>query len=331
MHNGDSGSDERERSASISPAAVLEALTRNPSTCGLSHVSARNATSNTGRLLGIPPRECSIKSGDCAHVGETCCDVAGADDPAPTVIQLCATTSKLRSKARTVQTLLTELERAEAETGRKPRRSVTLPCPRCESQGVSEPNQICVGVPCRREQNVATFFARVGPEGLGSPGFELDAPSPTLHSHIVTVFGDEYCLCGVIYALRSGAGSRFVSQVYLEGGWWTYADVRGGGRLQRTLTGSFDDDFEAGKEDLLMYVRLNVVENRYGAQVIPRGPKQRAVRVLAPRPRKVGVNAGKQRRDSQPTLYPPSVGVEARESRSDSVSDHGRRQYPESR
>lgn len=216
---------------------------------------------NTRRLLGMSVHR-SRKGDDCTGVAERLHDGGWSGETEVTVTRLGVTPGL----TGTVQDCLTKIENMQP------------PKKRAGVEGIlngGQPRQVTkdedvVLERCFEEETSDMFFAGVGDSGLEREDFSLSAGVE--HSHVVKWFGDEYCLCGVTYRLRSGQLIRYSSQIYLEEGWWTLGDTRGGG-LDFNPNGEFDADFCRGSEDILMYVRTDIVQMAHGAGVIEREPE----------------------------------------------------------
>lgn len=240
----------------LTPVAILEALAASPAAV-TGQADAEQAF-NTRRLLGMPvparpwnrepPRDAGSRLGDTA---------VGLDISTPTVVGLGANRNVLGA----LQSVLTAVEKRRSQLGGKAQSE------RHHYRANDVP--AAVAVERNREQGGRhTFFASVGTDGPAARKGEVRPIS----THAVRFCGEEYCVCGVVYRITAGSGSRFVSQIFFEDGWWTYSDTKGGGLDRTRREGAFDDEFYAGSESLLMFVRTDELEKRFGGEVIPPWP-----------------------------------------------------------
>ena len=248
--DGDSDMEEFDTHG-LTPEAILEALAPVPTGAVVGGPQTDEAI-NTRRLLGMPVPAYTIKDPRCPHTGTTVEDSLLCGKWAPGVFDLGTGQNVLGALQSALRGIESQGTQSWGEAWRM--------CPLCDENG----NQQKVDVHLNWARGTPdTFFARVGVPPLAERK-ERGGDACRISDHVVNFCGGEYCLCGVVYRISAPHGSRFVSQTFYDDGWWTYVDTKGGA-LERTRNqGSFDSEFYAGSESLLMFVRTNIVEKRFG-------------------------------------------------------------------
>lgn len=205
---------------------------------------------NTRELLGMRSTLLEMESGR-SHANHAFRDAASSGQPRQLVLRL----DIGPSTTGTVQDRLTRITEGQDTAGV----NVSKERPDCGENVALK----------RRwsERSPKMFFASVGDNGLTKDDFDL-CPGTKL-SHVAHCFGDEYCLCGVIYRSDSTRHTGYTWQVYFDHAWFNCGDERGEG-LMSGFDGEFVDDFGKGLEDILMFVRTDIVERRLGSDVIER-------------------------------------------------------------
>lgn len=138
-------------------------------------------------------------------------------------------------------------------------------CVFCVQEGVDRPPKCQVALDWNSGKR-EMFFVYV-PHGLDDDDFSVEVVGVE-HSPVVFLFGDQYILSGVIYRTKTGGGHHFVTQTYIDGCWWMYNDCTPDGALQHFHT--FETEYLRGRENTLMYVRVDMVEKSLAMQVVER-------------------------------------------------------------
>lgn len=206
----------------------------------------------TRELLGMSTRFFEVEAG-CSHSGQTFPEDVCSGDLHSTVVCLDINPGS----TGTVQDFLRRaIEDKQTAGGGVPRE-----CPACGKQ-VHMKRRLG-----RKLPNM--FFVKVGNVGLERDTFSLSRGVE--HSHVVHCFRDEYCLCGVIYRSERDGNATYTCQMYLAHGWVTCSGVSGRG-FTSAFDREFDDEFCRSTEDILMFVRTDVVERTFGPDVVERWP-----------------------------------------------------------
>lgn len=227
--------------------SVLESLaTRTPSEASTQRTTP-DQVQNTRRILGMTIPSFTMQMGRCPHGGKTTTDQRGVSvDVSAPVVEL----NIEEGQRGDIQSALKKLPTA----GRRR-------CLFCESPERQSPEQRETGFVFNWDQGRPSMFF-VSLPGLGLIS-EVSMTQGMLHALIVKLFGDEYALCGVTYSQRSGGTYQFSAQISWEGCWWTYRDLD---ERRVRWGGVFDDEFLSGRENMLMYIRADLVGRRYGQQ-----------------------------------------------------------------
>lgn len=208
---------------------------------------------STGGALGMSLPNFTIVGGGCPHVGKVVECSAQSDAVLPTTVVDLEIGNK---RYTTVQDALLNLETIGQERT----------CPQCEHETKDFSTLKPVGVKLRWDQgNPASFFVHIVSGRLATVDWSMDGSVE--HSYVVKFFGAWYALCGVVYCKEMGSFSEYPPKLFMEEGWWLYND-RIGGELEH-LDG-FDYDEYSGTEQILMYVREDLVEARFGSGVLSR-------------------------------------------------------------
>lgn len=209
---------------------------------------------STGRALGMSLPNFTIVGGGCPHVGQVVECSVQSDVVLPTTVVDLEIGNKTYT---TVQDALLKLETIGQERT----------CPQCEHESKDISTLKPVAVKLHWDQGTpASFFVNIVSGRLATEEWSIDLGPQ--HSYVVKFFGAWYALCGVVYCKEMGSLSEYPSKLFMEEGWWLYND-RIGGNLEHL--DNFDYDEYSGTEKVLMYVREDLVEARFGRQVLYRG------------------------------------------------------------
>eukprot|EP00752_Nemacystus_decipiens_P013261 g11750.t1 len=230
------------------PKGVLEALaTTVEPRAGAPSRDAYVLVQNTRRVLGLHEGFKIVKAGRCEHEGKHVRESLTARYCWPNVIEV----NLSESNVGDVRQALAELRTGEGTAGTE------RPCVLCAVEG-RVPAPTCYTQRDWIGHKRDMFFVSLRGDGLTS-----ESGKRVQHSHSVDMFGATFTLCGVVYRTRKGASNHYMSQLWLEGRWWEYNDLKREGNLEEL--GEFAP-LIAGTEDMLMYVRASIVEGAFVAE-----------------------------------------------------------------
>jgi len=132
---------------------------------------------------------------------------------------------------------------------------------------------------------------------VGAPDGKPTDPMP----HETNIFGCDYMLRAVVY--KKAGGHHFVCQVSLRGHWYKYNDMYEGGKLM--CGPGFDENWCAGSEYMLMYVRKDIVASPSNTAKLPSSSER--VRGFSGTSGGGKPEAGEPTRSSTPPVEEPTL------------------------